>query len=261
MERSIILLFATVALLFSCDKKADNINVPDEHVKQVAKWEAAANSENPYESDSIGAWHNIGLDYLIERVDSFTSSNAWFDSIPFLTYDLLGGSNNLDENYWRMVEETWPSDVASINLSYLEPDSMLEQFSSTIDPYYEDLVGAITSSTSPSDLHGNMVSWESTVNSSISLGTSEKELLLICASVARYSMYYWYEELITSPGAWFVEINKVNEDLDLEDVIAVVMVDLNAALDEYDNSGDRYKAIASGLQASSNEALKRSSGG
>lgn len=242
-------------ICFSCERNSGILSTTDfEAPVIIHKWEAAANSENPYELDSMGIIHNLGLDYLIARVDAFTSSNAWFDSVPYLIYDFLSVPDNLDESYWDLMGDIWPDDLASMDLSRASTDSMLEQFSSAQDVYYLELLDSVGASISPADLHEKMIGWEGNVNASVSLNSWEKEVFLSCASVARYSAYYWYEELLENPGNWFIVVNKFQER-NWEDTIVIFIVDVIYATGEYEASGNKLLALAAGLAGSAQAAL------
>lgn len=232
------------SLFISCSQ--ENVIVQEPIVQQSAKWSDAANSNNPYESDSFGIKHNQGLDEVISLKDSYTDHDEWFDSIPYIVEDFLYSADNAD---WRdYITNNYPADPDLIDSNLWDLDTILSYASSNQDSYIETLVDSMNSSSSYTELKSEIVIWEAAINADTALTALEKEELLQMGNMARYSTLYWYNDLIVnlSPQWGGFSFNKINA-IDWDDIIEIALTDVVKGGQHYLDNGDLNDALGHGL--------------
>lgn len=250
-----------VTLAASCTKRT--IPPPQSKTEGISsnrmKWDEAANSYNPYESDSFGVWHNLGLDYAISFKDSYQDHDEWFDEIPGLMEGFFAENVELDEQYWGYVGTYYPEAPDEVDPAIWSLDSVDYYLSSSQETYFSALIDSVEASTGFTDLMTKMVAWEAWVNASIGLSASEKKDLLYTGNMTRYSIYYWYYELnLTENTPWDgFSFNKRNAVLaPWGDIIDIAWADVGTGTKIYIKTKNIWLAIVAGLLSSIIKAIE-----
>lgn len=254
MKTRIFIFFLMATSLFiSCSQ--ENVIVQEPIVQQSAKWSDAANSNNPYESDSFGIKHNQGLDEVISLLDSYTDHDEWFDSIPYIVEDFVYGTDDAD---WRdYIANNYPADPDLIDSNLWSLDTILSYASSNQDGYIETLIDSMNSSSNYTELKSEIVIWEASINADIALSALEKEELLQMGNMARYSTLYWYNDLIVSLSPQWdgFSFNKISA-VSWSDIIEIAITDVMEGGKSYMQHGVFLTALSRGLTASGLKALE-----
>lgn len=204
--KAIISLFIAFCIMISCQEEAvntvDNLNKSNLSETYQHDYTEVVNNNNPF--DSMGVVHNLALDYLIDNYtffDSLTSESVVNDGIYDYFYnrgwaiiDINAGIDGGDEfhsNTQSMTQSEWIDSVCSSDSAETYLLILLEN------------IADYTDSTDLTNYFNTIKLFESKVNYSTAISSSDKHMILGAAAVARYSMQYWYEVWTDQQHPWY----------------------------------------------------------
>lgn len=175
----------------SCQKNqaVKSTTTPPDH-KTLAITDPA-NSNNPH--DAAGYWHNEGLDYVKANTDEYSTDEDVADAVRYFWA-------NYPSSPWSHADDEDAEDMTDAVINVGGDCSISANDFDDIEAYnyYADLVADIQNEDFDEEEYDDfwtlIVAWEDDVLNDVSLSTSDKEMLLGCASILRYSGFYWANE-------------------------------------------------------------------
>lgn len=157
----------------------DNVTPCPPSVNQVA-----ANSNNPF--DYYGYLHNDILDYFITTQPVLNSANDVSVTI----------NNYYQSKGWNYNATSFFSNCSSYRTSFENASTICDvftanNFSGLYCSYYNSLNSLLDNVSDYTTFKQNIISLEGQISGNTQLSQTEKEILLTCASIERYSSYYW----------------------------------------------------------------------
>lgn len=159
----------------------------------VLNMNAQANTNNPY--DYVGKMHNeIVLDFL--RIN--TSNNMSINDILTKVKPVVLANSiykaKYSKTYYGLTEEQVRQNMPDV-VNNFKNTINTQNLTTNTKNYLNELLGFIVSTSSNSKIYSDIVSFENRVSSS-KISQKEKELVLGCSSIGRYSSNLW---LIQNP--------------------------------------------------------------
>lgn len=196
MKNLLSLLVIITSLLVSCT--SENIDDTEPLDSEVLKEKSVntgkmlttdnpANPANPY--DIAGKIHNDILDSYLTGNHSCTTIaeiSQKVDSISALNSDLLNLATNLPISYGEIQE------IIDDPQLELEQTIANAPMTNTAKECLSDFMASMLlwEGNEYSVIHQSIISFETSVVSSVMFSTEEKRIILTTSSIARYSMYY-----------------------------------------------------------------------
>ncbi|MDR0790479.1 MAG: hypothetical protein LBO06_06760 [Bacteroidales bacterium] len=158
----------------------------------MAKTLYPANENNPY--DSVGVTHNAEVEKIIEEIYGKELSVEEINEIviTYLVDDEVLPSDYVDDfisfdNIANIVDDD--SDYCQETIGNLETSDEVKEFLYTL---FHDISELAEENVEEYDTYYELIcSLEEAIVSSIALSDSDKLILLITSSVARYSLFFW----------------------------------------------------------------------
>jgi len=204
------LLLATAAIVCvtffaSCRKDiagaGDTISPQPQAPALYAPCPGVENPANPF--DQAGAAHNEGLNYILQHRDQWVCGDEPMKQVLVdLTAEYLCNvmSSGAPENCSEAASE-----LAAVVSSDLSDESVIAAFGSAAAQAYAqqllDLVANYDDSTQIVTLLDDIKLLEGTVMTA-GLIPSEEQAFLQCASIARYSLCYWFQDYQQQGDEW-----------------------------------------------------------
>lgn len=216
-RKTLSVLVLSILLVAACSKQGTKPN-DDTSQKQPAFSGRSnensgcgdpSNNSNPW--DSVGIYHNYALDYVKKQALGGTA-----DLKKYLDY-----SNNYMVSTFSSrvsnIRELLPSEdqlrtILADSASYYSNFIDKSPYSEGVKLKFKELIGIITDEVGYEDadycdIKVRILEFEEKLLADGSLKTDEKDQVLKASSVARYSLYFWYNEyqasLETSKRKWW----------------------------------------------------------
>lgn len=175
------------------------------------------NANNPY--DYTGLLHNHALNYFISSAPTLNSAS---DVANAVTAYFQANTTHGDSIAAFFASST----TSSLRTSFANASNICDVFTSyglstAFCTYYNSLVTACSDDTQDyMTIYSSLVSVESNISNATSLSTIEKQMLLVSASVFRYSFFYWgIDENISNwesySGQTYASIGNANEHISI----------------------------------------------
>ena len=203
-SKTLSVFVLSILLVVACSKQ--NTDKPIDAEKQQPVSSLSSNSNagcgDPSNSsnswDSVGVYHNYALEYVKKQAFGGTA-----DLKQYLDY-----SNNYMVSTFSSrvsnIRELLPSDdqiksILNDSASYYSNVIDKSPYSDGVKGKFKELIGIITDEVGYEDadycdIKVRIVEFEEKLLADGSLKTEEKDQVLKASSVARYSLYFWYNE-------------------------------------------------------------------
>lgn len=222
----LILYFFLLLLSHSCKKD----QVIDEQKTSLYRL-TYANSNNPY--DSVGIFHNNGLKYLCDnnsdwylQDSSQLISDLKFDLSNYYITKICQLNPNCDSLFITSRMDSLLDFLVLGNTYYLDTlykDCSLNDYQVA---YFDDLIRMNINELEFEDIIDSILSIENEVIEFDLFNSEEKKPILVCSSIYRHSIGYWYYESLNASSCWSNIAGKTNSF----NWRAVARGDLNGAL-------------------------------
>lgn len=223
------LLIPAILFLASCGKEElSEVDFQRGVEKQTSDpWSGAANTQNPYESLSLGIYHNNALNYFRDRRDSYSNQQDWIDATEQITLDFFcAGSDMLYCDSSITVDILSAIADTSLNDSLLQIS--LAPLPQGVKQYLDRLwdIFDIYTPGSYTALKTEIVQLEVMIVQDDSLLEMHKKMLLCGTQVARYSGLYWKKQFDNNFAGW----QGVQIEVDLAELSGVAKADVRGAI-------------------------------
>lgn len=251
--------FGIVLTLFfaGCQKEGETDYERARKKLDTDLWPAAANSQNPYESQYFGIYHNHALNYFRDQRPQYSSDQQWADEVYQISLDFFcAGSDvrycepDLDVQKLALLVDTASSD-SLFALSLARLPAHVSAYVNTCLGYFE----SYTDSDYPA-LKNSIVQLETGIANDTALSPGHKQLLLCSTQIARYTGLYWKEQIADGFNQW----PGVSIDMQHSDWGAVATDDIRGAVMGFIDggpTGNGLKLAANTGPAASNKGATR----
>ncbi len=211
MKTLIFIIFLSIFALISCNEKVVIQNKDNEIlISSITYSVNPSNCNNPY--DSIGYYHNEGLEYIINNASSFTCDSVVLkNELRSLVDTFLVNNDDYTPSYLDMSLPGNYYDDFWDNTRFYDFDEMMNFYSinANVKAGAEkiiDYVKLLDSNYSVTEILDSIKTYETDVINSI-LTSYEKEQILKAASVGRYSLVYWNDIVEGGTSDWLGFLN------------------------------------------------------
>lgn len=195
-----LLSFLMAFVLLSCQKEDQSVKTPVDQKSMTDLWPQASNPNNPEEGNQVGVYHNHGLVYFAEQRAGYGSDDAWFREVYTHNLDFLCNPN--DPTYCPNLTDAELNDL--VNSVRGDFNNVIANEPVEVQQYINDMLGIFDAHTFDSydAFKSEMVNLETHIEEDRSISSSDKQMLLISAQVARYSGFYWSDQIKNGMSDW-----------------------------------------------------------
>ncbi|MEQ9262890.1 MAG: hypothetical protein RLP14_07015 [Owenweeksia sp.] len=187
-------------LLFACQKEENDMKAPVNQKSMTDLWPQAANPSNPTDDNLLGVYHNHGLIHFAEQRAAYSTDAEWFREVYAHNLDFL--CNPDDPNYCPEMTEAELSDL--VQQARTDFNSVIADKPANVQGYVDAILTTFDDHTAGSydGFKNDIMAIEAAVVDDPDMSQSDRNMLLNASQVARYSGFYWSEQVNNGMSNW-----------------------------------------------------------
>lgn len=192
----------------SCNEREEVEKNPIRSSQISFKWNDAVNTDNPYEDDSVGYYHNIGLNYIANEHENYSNDSIFGEDVPeisaeYMCQDFLNNASRSCINFYDSLTDSIIHEYVRDSIDLIQNYNDLSN--AFIEHYYDlfNIIDNYDETSGVSNIVDEIIEWETQIDNIANLDTTEERILYYQGQVSRYSLTYWYNEFEGDANEWY----------------------------------------------------------